>query len=176
MSRRRSIASATTPATTDSPTIGRTRTRPTMPRASPRWFSGTIRETCQRMAAVCIIEPAIEMSWLPHSRRKSRWRSATRAEALGAAVTGGSLIGHADELQTLGACVHGIGVGPMGSRRVISAPLFDRDATPTLGYEFLEGLHGHARSERQAATHLHVAEVAREAVRRTGQRAGLEPR
>ena len=33
------------------------------------------------------IEPAIEISWLPHKRRKSRWRSATTADALGAAVT-----------------------------------------------------------------------------------------
>ena len=42
-----------------------------------RGAAGTSSETCHRIAAFCIIEPAIETSWPVHSRRKLRWRSAT---------------------------------------------------------------------------------------------------
>src|SRR5260221_435134 len=84
MSLRRSSASATTPLMSENATIGTTRTRPTRPSASPRWAGGTITETCHRIAAFCIMEPAIDTSWLVQSRRKLRCWSATKGEARGA--------------------------------------------------------------------------------------------
>ena len=48
------------------------------------------------IAALCIIDPAIEISWLPQSSRNSRWRSATRADARGVAVTGAAYRGDHD--------------------------------------------------------------------------------
>ena len=60
--RRRSRTSATTPLNSEKAMIGTTRTRPTRPRASPFRSGGTSSETCQRMAAVCIIVPETEIS------------------------------------------------------------------------------------------------------------------
>ena len=39
-------------------------------------IGSTSRETCQRIAAFCTIEPAIETSWPIHNRRKLRCRRA----------------------------------------------------------------------------------------------------
>src|SRR5215831_15947733 len=83
MSRRRSSASATTPLISESPTMGRTRTSPTMPRASPFFSSGTRSDTCQRMAAFCIIEPVKEMSWPAQRSRKFRYRRALKESESG---------------------------------------------------------------------------------------------
>src|SRR4051812_20410127 len=83
ISLRRSSASATTPLTSENTMIGSTLTRPTPPSASPRSSGRTISETCQRIAADCIMVPAIEISWLVHSRRKLRCWSAGRENAPG---------------------------------------------------------------------------------------------
>ena len=69
ISRRRSSASATTPLTSENATIGTIRTSPTMPSAIPRRSGDTSSDTCHRIAALCIMEPAFETSWLVHSRR-----------------------------------------------------------------------------------------------------------
>jgi hypothetical protein len=72
VSRRRSSTSATTPLTSEKMTIGTMRTRPTIPRASALRSSGTRSDTCQRIAADCIIVPEKDTSWPTHSRRKLR--------------------------------------------------------------------------------------------------------
>ena len=83
MSRRRSIASAITPLMSENTMIGTTRTSPTMPSAMPRWISGTSSDTSHRIAAFCIIEPAIETSWLDHSSRKFRCARDANGESVG---------------------------------------------------------------------------------------------
>jgi hypothetical protein len=76
MSRRRSKASATTPPASEKAMIGTTRTSPTRPSAIPFRSGGTRSETCQRIAAVCIIEPEKETSCPLQRRRKLRcWRA-----------------------------------------------------------------------------------------------------
>jgi hypothetical protein len=52
---RRSTASAATPPTSEKMTIGTTRTSPTNPSAIAFLSGAATSETCQRMAAVCII-------------------------------------------------------------------------------------------------------------------------
>ena len=74
MSRRRSNASAITPLHSPKTKMGPTRARPTRPSARAFHSGGARIETCQRSAAVCIIEPDIETSWPSHRRRKFRWR------------------------------------------------------------------------------------------------------
>src|SRR5690349_20615485 len=76
ISRRRSTASAITPPISQQIMMGTTRTSRTMSSARPFWSSGTSSDTCQRMAAFCIIEPEKEISCPIQSRRKLRWRSA----------------------------------------------------------------------------------------------------
>ena len=61
--RRRSLASATTPPTMESRMIGTTRTSPTIPSARPFRSGGARSETCQRMAALCIMEPVTDRIW-----------------------------------------------------------------------------------------------------------------
>ena len=76
ISLRWSSASATTPLIMEKRMIGTIRTTPTIPSAMAFWSSGTSKDTCQRMAAFCIMEPEKEMSWPVHSRRKLRcWRA-----------------------------------------------------------------------------------------------------
>ena len=60
ISLRRSHASATTPLIIEKTMIGNTRTRPTMPSASPFRSGGTSSDTCHSSPAFCIIEPEKE--------------------------------------------------------------------------------------------------------------------
>src|SRR4051812_32761226 len=77
--RRRCHASATTPPISENTTIGTTRTRPTAPRASPFRSGATSSETCQRIAAACMLEPVKETNRPIQSSRKLRWRRAGAA-------------------------------------------------------------------------------------------------
>ncbi len=80
---RLSSASATTPASTEKTMIGTTRISPTRPSASAFRSEGTSRETCHRIAAVCIIDPENDASWPHQSSRKLRCWSATNGEERG---------------------------------------------------------------------------------------------
>ncbi len=74
--RRRLKRSATTPPIIESSTIGRKRARP-MPLTTMGW-SDRVRR-CQSRAALCICEPAMEMSKPPQSRAKRRcWKAGGR--------------------------------------------------------------------------------------------------
>src|SRR6266852_9226194 len=74
ISLRRSNASASTPPPRANRTMGATRNRPSMPRASGEPVS---RYSCHTTATCCIWVPVSETSWPASSRRKSRDRSAT---------------------------------------------------------------------------------------------------
>ena len=76
ISLRRSKTSAATPLTSENKMIGTTRTSPTIPSASPLCAGVTSSETCQRIAACCMNDPANDTKRLSHSNRKLRWRSA----------------------------------------------------------------------------------------------------
>src|SRR6266852_4166719 len=74
ISLRPSNASASTPPPRANRTMGATRNRPSMPRASGEPVS---RYSCHTTATCCIWVPVSETSWPASSRRKSRDRSAT---------------------------------------------------------------------------------------------------
>ena len=66
ISRRRSTASAITPLTSPKRRMGARRARPTRPSDIAFHCGGARSETCQRIAAVCIIEPDIDTSCPSH--------------------------------------------------------------------------------------------------------------
>src|SRR3954464_7551729 len=77
--RGRRRGAATTPPISENTTIGTTRTRPTAPRASPFRSGATSSETCQRIAAACMLDPVKETNRPIQSSRKLRWRRAGAA-------------------------------------------------------------------------------------------------
>src|SRR5215203_3280968 len=77
ITRRRSMASATTPLTIEKNTTGATRARPTNPSASPFFPGSASNDTCHSSAAFCIVEPVKEISRPIQINRKFRWRRAT---------------------------------------------------------------------------------------------------
>src|SRR3954471_8068536 len=132
--RRRCHASATTPPISENATIGTTRTRPTAPRARPLRSGATSSETCQRIAAACMLEPVKETNRPIQSSRKLRWRRAGAA-AHRRGVTNG-IVSRQGRLQERRALLH------FGDGTALPAVfVFDEGANrPPLAFEQREHL------------------------------------